>query len=120
MLETGGDISIDRVPPEVIRVVDVKCPGSGEAAKNHWESLDLLTPRDEVKFVIRDRADYEFARDAIERHALASRCAAVLLSPVHDVLDAKALAAWMLEDRMTARLQLQTHKYIWGANVRGV
>ena len=120
LLETGGHLSVEQVPPGVFRVIDVKCPGSGEAAKNHWENLDLLTPRDEVKFVIRDRADYEFARDAIERHALASRCAAVLLSPVHDVLDAKALAAWMLEDRMTARLQLQTHKYIWGANVRGV
>ena len=120
MLETGGHLSIDQVPTGVIRIVDVKCPGSGETARNHWENLNLLTPRDEVKFVIRDRRDYEFARDVIGRHALASRCAAVLLSPVHDVLTPSDLAAWLLEDRLTARLQLQTHKYIWGADVRGV
>jgi 7-carboxy-7-deazaguanine synthase len=120
MLETGGHISIDRVPTDVIRVVDVKCPGSGESARNHWENLNLLTPRDEVKFVVRDRADYDLARDVIDRYALAERCAAVLLSPVHNVLDSRDLAAWILADRLTARLQLQAHKYIWGADVRGV
>jgi 7-carboxy-7-deazaguanine synthase len=120
MLETGGHLPIDDVPPAVIRIVDVKCPGSGESAKNHWPNLDRLRPHDEVKFVIRDRTDYDFAREVTVRHALASRTAAVLFSPVHGVLDPKVLAAWILEDRPPVRLQLQVHKYIWGADVRGV
>jgi 7-carboxy-7-deazaguanine synthase len=80
----------------------------------------MLRPHDEVKFVIQDRADYEFARDIAERHRLAERCAAVLFSPVHGVLDPKALAEWILNDRLPVRLQLQAHKYVWGADVRGV
>jgi 7-carboxy-7-deazaguanine synthase len=120
MLETGGHIPIDRVPPAVIRVVDMKCPGSGESARNHWPNLDLLRPHDEVKFVIRDRPDYDFARDVMDRHDLVTRTAAVLFSPVHGVLDPKELAAWILHDRLIVRLQLQVHKYIWGADVRGV
>ena len=120
MLETGGHRSIANVPPGVIRIVDVKCPGSGEADKNHWPNLDVLTPVDEVKFVIRDRADYEFARGVVARHGLVDRCAAVLLSPVHGVLAAKDLARWILEDRLAVRLQLQAHKYIWSPDTRGV
>jgi 7-carboxy-7-deazaguanine synthase len=120
MLETGGHISIERVPQAVIRIVDVKCPGSGESEKNDWANLDRLTPRDEVKFVIKDRVDYEFARDLLARHRLADRCAAVLLSPVHGVLEPKALAEWMLADRLPVRLQLQAHKYIWSPDTRGV
>jgi 7-carboxy-7-deazaguanine synthase len=120
LLETGGHRSIDRVPEEVVRVVDMKCPGSGEAGKNHWPNLDLLTLRDEVKFVIKDRDDYEFAKDVVERHRLGGRCASVLFSPVHGVLDPASLAAWILQDRLTVRLQLQAHKYIWGAEARGV
>jgi 7-carboxy-7-deazaguanine synthase len=120
MLETGGHVSISEVPAQVIRIVDVKCPGSGEAGKNHWPNLDLLTPRDEVKFVIKDRADYEFARDVVVRHHLVDRAAAVLFSPVHGVLPGKDLAAWILQDKLPVRLQLQAHKYIWGADVRGV
>jgi 7-carboxy-7-deazaguanine synthase len=120
MLETGGHISIERVPPAVIRIVDVKCPGSGESEKNDWANLDRLTPRDEVKFVIKDRGDYEFARDVLARHRLADRCGAVLFSPVHGVLEPKALAEWMLVDRLPARLQLQAHKYIWSPDTRGV
>jgi 7-carboxy-7-deazaguanine synthase len=120
MLETGGHISIADVPSEVIRIVDVKCPGSGEAHRNHLANLDLLTPQDEVKFVIRDRADYEFAMDLVERHRLTDRVAAVLFSPVHGVLEPKLLAEWILQDRLTVRLQLQAHKYIWGPDVRGV
>ncbi len=120
MVETGGHLSIADVPPDVIRIVDVKCPGSGEAGKNHWDNLSLLTAQDEVKFVIRDRADYEFARDVVAEHALLGRTAAVLFSPVHGVLAPKDLAAWILEDRLPVRLQLQAHKYIWGADVRGV
>ena len=120
MLETGGHVSISQVPPQVIRIVDVKCPGSGESAKNHWPNLDLLTRHDEVKFVIKDRADYEFARDVVAKHPLVDRTAAVLFAPVHGDLPAKDLAAWILEDKLPVRLQLQTHKYIWGADVRGV
>jgi 7-carboxy-7-deazaguanine synthase len=120
MLETGGHLSIADVPSRVIRIVDVKCPGSGEAAKNYWPNLDLLSTEDEVKFVIRDREDYAFARDVVARHDLVARTRAVLFSPVHDVLAAKDLAAWILADRLAVRLQLQVHKYIWGADVRGV
>lgn len=120
MVETGGHRSIKDVPADVIRIVDVKCPGSGESAKNHWENLDLLTPRDEVKFVIRDRADYDYAKEVVVRHGLVDRTAAVLFSPVHGVLDARDLAAWILADRLPVRLQLQAHKYIWDAQTRGV
>lgn len=120
MLETGGHRSVEQVPAGVIRVIDVKCPGSGESDKNHWSNLDLLRPADEVKFVIRDRTDYEFARGVTAAHNLAGRCAAVLFSPVHGVLDPKRLAEWILADRLRVRLQLQAHKYIWGADVRGV
>jgi 7-carboxy-7-deazaguanine synthase len=120
LVETGGHLSIQQVPLQVIRIVDVKCPGSGESDRNHWDNLGLLTPHDEVKFVILDRADYEFARDVVARDGVAGRCAAVLFSPVHGVLAPKELAAWILEDRLPVRLQLQAHKYIWGAEVRGV
>jgi 7-carboxy-7-deazaguanine synthase len=120
MLETGGHRSIADVPAEVIRIVDVKCPASGEADKNHWPNLEALSGRDEVKFVIQDRADYEFAKDVVARHDLTARSAAVLLSPVHGVLDPQELARWMLADGLRVRLQLQVHKYIWGANARGV
>jgi len=120
MLETGGHLSIEQVPEAVIRIVDVKCPGSGESHRNCWANMDRLRHHDEVKFVIRDRADYEYARHIVARHGLASRVAAVLFSPVHGVLDPKDLAAWILADALDVRLQLQVHKYIWGADVRGV
>jgi 7-carboxy-7-deazaguanine synthase len=120
LLETGGHRSIADVPITVVRIVDIKCPASGESARNDWSNLDLLTARDEVKFVIQDRGDYEYARDVIKRYALETRCAAVLLSPVHGVLPAKDLAGWMLADRLPTRLQLQAHKYIWSADARGV
>jgi 7-carboxy-7-deazaguanine synthase len=120
MLETGGHRPIARVPEAVVKIVDVKCPGSGEADRNDWSNLDRLAPHDEVKFVVTDRADYEFARDAIARHHLPGRAAAVLLSPVHGVLDPKTLSEWILADRLPARLQLQLHKYIWPPMTRGV
>jgi 7-carboxy-7-deazaguanine synthase len=120
LLETGGHISIADVPAPVRKIVDVKCPGSGEAAKMHWPNLDLLQPHDEVKFVLVDRADYEYARDVTARHGLTPRVAAVLFSPVYGVLDPQQLAAWILEDRLTVRLQLQQHKYIWSPETRGV
>ena len=120
MLETGGHRSISAVPREVIKIVDVKCPGSGEAAKNDWRNLDDLAPHDEVKFVIKDRADYAFALDVLQRHGLATRCAAVLFSPVHDTLDPKTLSEWMLADGVAARLQVQLHKFVWPPETRGV
>jgi len=120
LLETGGHRPIDRVPDAVVKIVDVKCPGSGEAASNDLTNLDRLAPHDEVKFVIKDRGDYEFARDMIDRRRLAGRCAAILFSPVHGVLDPKTLSEWMLQDRVSARLQLQLHKYIWAPETRGV
>jgi 7-carboxy-7-deazaguanine synthase len=120
MLETGGHRPIDRVPAAVVKIVDVKCPGSGEAGRNAWRNLDLLAPHDQVKFVIKDRIDYEFARDVAQRHDLALRTDAVLMSPVHGELDARTLSEWMLADRMPARLQLQLHKFIWHPSTRGV
>jgi len=120
LIETGGHISTERVPSAVVRIVDVKCPGSGEAGRMNWSNLDRLTDRDQVKFVVKDRTDYEYARDVIRRHDLARRCGAVLLSPVHGVLPARSLAEWLLEDRLPARVQLQVHKFIWDASTRGV
>ena len=120
MLETGGHLTTEQVPEGVISIIDVKCPGSGESGKNHWPNLERLRPPDEVKFVISDRADYEFARDVLSRYRLAERAHAVLFSPVHGVLDPKDLAAWILADKLAVRLQLQVHKYIWGATARGV
>ena len=120
MLETGGHRPIARVPSNVIKIMDVKCPGSGESDRNHWENLDALTPHDEVKFVIKDRADYEFTRQVIARYNLPSRVAAVLLSPVHGILDPRILSEWMLADHLQARLQLQLHKLIWSPETRGV
>src|SRR5471032_3108382 len=95
MLETGGHRPIDRVPAAVLKIVDIKCPASGESDKNDYANLDRFAPHDEVKFVVQDRADYEFARDVIARYDLPSRAAAVLISPVHAVLDPKTLSEWM-------------------------
>jgi 7-carboxy-7-deazaguanine synthase len=120
LVETGGHVDVGRVPAPVVRIVDVKCPGSGESHRIHWPNLARLQPHDQVKFVLRDRADYEFARGVLATHALAGRVAALLFSPVHGVLAPKALAGWILEDRLPVRLQIQLHKYIWGAQARGV
>jgi 7-carboxy-7-deazaguanine synthase len=120
MIETGGHLSVDAVPRGVIRVIDVKCPGSGESGKVHWENLERLRPTDEVKFVITDRADYEFARDVVARYDLTSKTTAVLFSPVHGVMNARELAEWILADKLPVRLQLQAHKYIWDPTTRGV
>jgi 7-carboxy-7-deazaguanine synthase len=120
LLETGGHRSTARVPAQVITILDLKCPGSGESARTDWENLGRLRPHDEVKFVIKDRADYEYARDAVVRHALDRRAAAIHLSPVHGVLDPKALSEWVLADRLPVRVQLQLHKYIWSPDTRGV
>lgn len=120
LIETGGHRSIAQVPDGVVRIMDVKCPGSGESAKNDWSNLALLKPADEVKFVIADRVDYEYAREIVQREKLVGRVAAVLFSPVHGKLDAKQLAEWVIADRLEVRVQLQMHKYIWSPETRGV
>jgi 7-carboxy-7-deazaguanine synthase len=120
LLETGGHVPTGVVPAGVVTILDVKCPGSGEADKNDWDNLGRLAPQDEVKFVIQDRADYDFSKDVIDRYGLAARAAAILLSPVHGVLEPRVLSEWMLADRLPARLQLQLHKYIWSPSTRGV
>lgn len=120
LLETGGHRNTSRVPNEVITILDVKCPGSGEVHRNDWTNLDRLRPHDEVKFVIKDRADYEWARDVVRRRDLPHRAAAIHFSPVHDVLDPRTLSEWVLADRLQVRVQLQLHKYIWSPTTRGV
>jgi 7-carboxy-7-deazaguanine synthase len=120
MLETGGHRTIARVPREVVKIVDIKCPGSGEDSRTDWTNLDALAPHDEIKFVIKDRTDYEFALAAVRRHDMAGRCAAILFSPVHGMLDLKTLSEWMLADDVPARLQVQLHKLIWPPGTRGV
>src|SRR4051812_10049714 len=120
LLETGGHRSTARVPDQVVTILDVKCPGSGESEHMDWSNLDRLRPHDEVKFVVKDRVDYEYAREVIGRHALAGRAAAIHLSPVHGVLDARTLSEWVLADNLPVRVQLQLHKFIWDPDTRGV
>ena len=120
LLETSGERDISSVDPRVHRIVDFKAPGSGESERNRWENATLLTDRDEVKLVLADRTDYEWAREVILEHRLADRAGAVLLSVVWGELDPKELVAWTLSDEMPVRVQLQTHKLIWGADARGV
>lgn len=112
-LETSGALPVDAVDPRVRRVVDVKTPASGEAARNLLDQLDVLNARDQVKFVICDRGDYEWSRALVLERALPSR-AMVLFSPSHEQLPARQLADWILEDRLPVRLQMQLHKLLWG------
>ncbi|MDX9740019.1 MAG: 7-carboxy-7-deazaguanine synthase QueE [Gammaproteobacteria bacterium] len=116
-LETGGSIDVAAVDPRVVKVVDVKTPASGEQARNRLGNLAILGPRDQVKFVICDRRDYEWAAELINRLELPARCE-VLLSPAHGELDPGLLADWILADGLPVRLQIQLHKYLWG-DVRG-
>jgi len=120
LLETGGHRSTAKVPERVVTILDVKCPGSGESGKMDWENLARVRPHDEVKFVIKDRVDYDYAKDTIRRHELVSRVAAIHFSPVHGVLDAKTLSEWALADHLPVRVQLQLHKLIWSPETRGV
>jgi 7-carboxy-7-deazaguanine synthase len=120
LVETGGHVPLDALPRAVVTILDVKCPGSGEAGRMHWPNLERLRTSDEVKFVIADRADFDYAKDVVGRHHLAARVRAVLFSPVHGVLAPAALAAWILDERLPVRLQLQAHKYIWSPEARGV
>ena len=120
LLETGGHRSTARVPDQVVTILDIKCPGSGEAGQMDWTNVARLRSQDEVKFVIKDRVDYEYARDLMARHDLRRRAAAIHLSPVHGVMDPRTLSEWVLADNLPVRVQLQLHKYIWDAHTRGV
>lgn len=132
LLETSGERPLARLPMAVVKIVDVKCPNSGEPDTFEIENLEALTPRDEVKFVLSGRTDYEFARDFVARHRLANRVHAVLFSPAfrkdatgardasHCLLDPEHLAEWMIADDVPARLGLQIHKFIWDPAVKGV
>ncbi len=119
-LETSGAYDIGAVPAGVRRILDIKTPGSGEAERNRPENLPLLREGDEIKFVLTSREDYEWTRDFIRQHALDDAPAPLLLSPAWGMLEARDLSAWMLEDRLPARLQLQWHKIIWGGDADGV
>jgi 7-carboxy-7-deazaguanine synthase len=121
LIETGGYVSTANVDQRAKIILDVKCPASGEAERNHWPNLDRLRPAlDEVKFVIADRADWEFARGVIQERALERRAKAVLISPAWGQIDLKELAGWVAASGLNVRLQLQIHKYIWGPEERGV
>jgi 7-carboxy-7-deazaguanine synthase len=116
-LETSGALDIGAVDPRASRIVDLKAPASGESERNRWQNIPLLTPRDELKFVLADRADYEWARRTLAEHRLDQRCP-ILFSPVQGALAPQELAEWILADRLPARLQLQLHKLLWG-NIPG-
>lgn len=119
LLETGGSLSVARVDPRVIKILDIKCPGSGMTRYMDWSNLDHLTPRDEVKFVLLDRPDYEWARSLLQEDPRL-KIPHILFSPVHGRLDPALLAQWILEDRLPVRLQIQLHKILWGPEARGV
>ena len=116
-LETSGALDIAAVDARVARIVDLKAPGSGECDKNRWQNLEHLTSRDELKFVLADRVDYEWARNVISEHRLAGRCS-LLFSPVQGAIEPTAIAEWILADRLPVRFQLQLHKLLWG-NMQG-
>lgn len=120
LIETSGERDIAPIDPRVHRIMDLKAPGSGESHKNRWQNLAHLTERDEVKVVLKDRADYEWAREVVRRESLSTRVKHVLLSPVHGVLDPRELVSWTLEDKLPVRVNLQLHKYVWGALTQGV
>ena len=121
LVETGGYVSIETLNPGAKVILDVKCPASGEDTRNHWPNLDVLRPdKDEVKFVIADRADWDFAREIIERFDLEKRTKAVLISPIWDGVNLPEVAGWITSSGLNVRMQLQMHKYIWGPEARGV
>lgn len=112
-LETSGAIDISQVDKRVTTVMDIKTPGSGESNRNRFQNIELLKSRDQVKFVITDRIDYDWSRQFIEEHELPETCE-VLFSPVHEELDPAELAKWILDDNLRVRMQIQLHKYLWG------
>ncbi len=112
-VETSGAVDLHRVDPRATLVMDIKTPGSGEAARNRWQNLERLKPQDQIKFVLCDRADYEWSRRQVEERGLAERCH-LLFSPAWGELEPALLAKWILEDALPVRLQLQLHKVLWG------
>jgi len=112
-LETSGALDISGIDPRVSRVMDIKTPGSGEAARNRYENIDLLTAHDQVKLVLCSRHDYDWAREVVERYRLSGRCE-VIFSPAFGALEPRQLAEWMLADRLEVRFQVQLHKILWG------
>jgi len=119
LLETSGALDTSPVDPRVRMILDVKCPGSGMTDRMHWPNVERLRSQDEVKFVIQDRVDYEWAKTVLARHLVPARCV-VLFSPVFGRLDPRELAEWILADRLPVRFQLQMHKHIWSPDMRGV
>jgi 7-carboxy-7-deazaguanine synthase len=120
LLETSGAHDIAPVDTRVHRIMDLKTPGSGEVEKNLWSNIDHLTPRDEVKFVIGSREDYEWSREKVQRFDLPARCHAVLFSPIFGRIDPREIVEWILADKLNVRFQLQMHKFIWTPTQRGV
>ncbi len=120
LVETGGGLDTSVLDQRAIKILDVKCPGSGEAERNFWPNLERLNPADEIKFVIKDRADFDFALEVIGKHKLSERQPQVLFSPVLGAVELKDLADWILQSRVHGRMQLQLHKYIWGPETKGV
>lgn len=120
LVETGGSLDASVLDSRAIKILDVKCPGSGEAERNFWPNLERLNPQDEIKFVIADRADFDYALDVIEKYRLDQRDPFVLMSPVWGAVEWKDLAEWVLQSGVRARLQLQLHKLIWGPDTKGV
>jgi 7-carboxy-7-deazaguanine synthase len=120
LLETSGAHDISEVDPRVHRIMDLKTPGSGEVERNLFSNLEYLTPRDEVKFVIGSREDYEWSRALVREHQLAERCRAVLFSPIFGRIDPREIVEWVLADNLPVRFQLQMHKFIWTPTQRGV
>lgn len=119
LLETGGHMPIVEVDPRVHRIMDLKCPSSGESDKMHWDNLSVLNKKDEVKFVVADQDDYQWATDIIRKNNLTTKCT-VLISPVFGKMDNQQLAEWILEDQLDVRFQVQMHKMIWDPQTRGV
>jgi 7-carboxy-7-deazaguanine synthase len=121
LIETGGYVSTEGLDQRAKVILDVKCPASGEAERNHWPNLHRLRPDlDEVKFVVADRADWEFARKVVNDYDLETRARSILISPAWEQIDLQQLADWIVESGLKARMQLQLHKYIWGPDVHGV
>ena len=121
LIETGGYVSTEDLDRRARVILDVKCPASGEAERNHWPNLTRLrSDLDEVKFVVANRADWDFARRVVDDYELESRTRSILISPAWEQIDLQELANWILESGMNARMQLQMHKYVWGPDARGV
>ena len=121
LIETGGFVSTEDLDQRARVILDVKCPASGEAERNHWPNLKRLRPdRDEVKFVVADRADWDFARKVVAEYDLEKLAGSILISPAWEQIDLQELANWIVESGLNARMQLQLHKYIWGPDVHGV